>query len=189
MPDYHLPFGSDGYFTDTAVDDGHRFLRGLMATFGNLGERESRVSEETIVADECLFVLRIEEGEQVLQLMLLLVGGTFVGKSDEVGVERLGKSIHWLEGTEAMSQLTGRNQRKIPKGNTIRETTGKAEGETTREKRKRERHGFPMPSAQLSVLIHVVVVLLVVARGDIVEPFLVVEIPADGLLNAFLELK
>ena len=41
----------------------------------------------------------------------------------------------------------------------------------------------------LSVLIHVIVVLLVVARGDIVHPFLVVEIPTYGSFNAFLKLQ
>ena len=41
----------------------------------------------------------------------------------------------------------------------------------------------------LSVFIHVVVVLLVVARGDVVHPFLVVQVPTDGLLDAFLKLE
>ena len=40
-----------------------------------------------------------------------------------------------------------------------------------------------------TLAVHRVVILLVVARGDIVEPLLIVEIPADGLLDAFLKLK
>lgn len=38
-------------------------------------------------------------------------------------------------------------------------------------------------------LIHLCVVLLVLAGGDIVHPFLIVEIPADGLFDTFLELE
>ena len=41
----------------------------------------------------------------------------------------------------------------------------------------------------LSVTVHVLVVLLVLARGDVVHPRLVVQIPADGLLYALLELQ
>ena len=42
---------------------------------------------------------------------------------------------------------------------------------------------------RLSVGIHVIVILLVVARGHIVEPLLIVKIPADGLFDALLELQ
>ena len=49
--------------------------------------------------------------------------------------------------------------------------------------------GEAHPYGCLSVGVHVVVVFHVVAAGDIVHPFLVVEIPADGTLNAFLELE
>ena len=42
---------------------------------------------------------------------------------------------------------------------------------------------------QLSILIHAVVVLLVVTACDVVHPFLIVEVPFDCLLNAFLKLK
>ena len=38
-------------------------------------------------------------------------------------------------------------------------------------------------------MIHLLVVLLVVATGDVVHPLLVVEVPTDGLLDALLELK
>ena len=38
-------------------------------------------------------------------------------------------------------------------------------------------------------LIHLCVVLLVLAGGDIVHPLLVTEVPADGLFDAFLELE
>ena len=41
----------------------------------------------------------------------------------------------------------------------------------------------------LPVLVHVAVVAFVVAGGNVVHPFLVVEIPADGLFDAFLELQ
>ena len=41
----------------------------------------------------------------------------------------------------------------------------------------------------LAVVIHFIVILLIVARGDIVEPLLVVKIPADGLFNALFELE
>ena len=37
--------------------------------------------------------------------------------------------------------------------------------------------------------IHFLVILLVVTAGDVVHPLLVVEIPSDGFLNAFLELQ
>lgn len=40
-----------------------------------------------------------------------------------------------------------------------------------------------------AILVHVVVIFLVVAGGDVVHPVLIVEIPADGLLDAFLELE
>ena len=39
------------------------------------------------------------------------------------------------------------------------------------------------------ILIHLLIVALVVARGDVVHPLLVVEVPADGALDAFLELE
>ena len=42
---------------------------------------------------------------------------------------------------------------------------------------------------RLLSFIHFLVVALVVAGGDVVHPVLVVEIPADGLLDAFLELE
>lgn len=41
----------------------------------------------------------------------------------------------------------------------------------------------------LSALIHLVVVLLVIATRYIIHPRLVIEIPTDGLLYAFLELQ
>ena len=41
----------------------------------------------------------------------------------------------------------------------------------------------------LPSFIHVLVILLVVAAGDVVQPFLVVEVPAHRLLDAFLELQ
>ena len=42
---------------------------------------------------------------------------------------------------------------------------------------------------RLTVLVHFFVVLFVVAGGDVVHPFLVVEVPADGFFDAFLELE
>ena len=44
-------------------------------------------------------------------------------------------------------------------------------------------------SRPLSSLIHVVVILLVVSRSDIVHPSLVVQVPTDGFLDAFLKLE
>jgi len=41
----------------------------------------------------------------------------------------------------------------------------------------------------LSVIIHGFIILLVIPAGDVVQPGLVVEVPADGLLDAFLELQ
>ena len=41
----------------------------------------------------------------------------------------------------------------------------------------------------LSIPVHLFVILLVVAARYIVEPFLVVEVPAHGLLDAFFELQ
>ena len=41
----------------------------------------------------------------------------------------------------------------------------------------------------LPVPVHFFVILFVVAAGDVVEPFLVVEVPAHRLLDAFLELQ
>ena len=41
----------------------------------------------------------------------------------------------------------------------------------------------------LPVPVHFLVILLVVAAGNVVEPFLVVEVPAHRLLDAFLELE
>ncbi len=41
----------------------------------------------------------------------------------------------------------------------------------------------------LPILIHRFVILFVVAAGDVVEPFLVVEVPAHSLFDAFLELQ
>ena len=51
------------------------------------------------------------------------------------------------------------------------------------------RNGKSVPHTILSVLIHVVVVLLVITRGDVVKPLLIVKIPADSLFDAFLELE
>ena len=42
---------------------------------------------------------------------------------------------------------------------------------------------------RLSIPVHLFVILLVVAAGDVVQPFLVVEVPAHGLLDAFFELQ
>ncbi len=41
----------------------------------------------------------------------------------------------------------------------------------------------------LPVPVHFFVILLVVAAGDVVEPFLVVKVPAHRPLDAFLELQ
>ena len=41
----------------------------------------------------------------------------------------------------------------------------------------------------LSVFVHIVIVALVVAGCDVVHPVLIVEVPADGLFDAFLELE
>ena len=41
----------------------------------------------------------------------------------------------------------------------------------------------------LPVPVHFFVILFVVAARDVVEPFLVVQVPAHGLLDAFLELQ
>ncbi len=41
----------------------------------------------------------------------------------------------------------------------------------------------------LPIPVHFLVILLVVAAGDVVEPFLVVKVPAHRLLDAFLELQ
>ena len=46
-----------------------------------------------------------------------------------------------------------------------------------------------LPIFQLPILIHRLVILFVVAARDVVEPFLVVEVPAHSLLDAFLELQ
>lgn len=46
-----------------------------------------------------------------------------------------------------------------------------------------------MDLLDLPVFVHVVVVALVVAGGDVVHPVLIVEVPADGLFNPFLELE
>ena len=40
-----------------------------------------------------------------------------------------------------------------------------------------------------TVLIHLLVILFVFSRGDVVHPVLVVEIPAHGLLDPFLKLE
>ena len=42
--------------------------------------------------------------------------------------------------------------------------------------------------AGLAILVHALVVFLVLARGDVVHPILMVEVPADGLLDALFEL-
>lgn len=41
----------------------------------------------------------------------------------------------------------------------------------------------------LPVTVHFIIVFLVVPTGDIVHPFLVVEVPSYGLFDAFLELE
>ena len=41
----------------------------------------------------------------------------------------------------------------------------------------------------LTIAIHLFVVGLIVSRGYILKPLLIVEIPTDGLLDAFLELE
>ena len=41
----------------------------------------------------------------------------------------------------------------------------------------------------LSIFIHFLVILLIVATCYVIEPFLVVQIPTDGLLDAFLKLE
>ena len=41
----------------------------------------------------------------------------------------------------------------------------------------------------LSVFVHLFVIFLIVARCDVVEPFLVVKIPADCFLDALLKLQ
>lgn len=40
-----------------------------------------------------------------------------------------------------------------------------------------------------AVFVHVVVVALVVSGGDVVHPVLMIEVPADGLLDALLKLQ
>lgn len=40
-----------------------------------------------------------------------------------------------------------------------------------------------------SVLIHLLIILLVIAGSNVVEPGLIVEVPLDGLLDAFLKLE
>ena len=49
-----------------------------------------------------------------------------------------------------------------------------------------QNHALP---GLLPVFIHGFVVFLVFARGDVVHPFLVVEVPAHGLFDAFFELQ
>lgn len=41
----------------------------------------------------------------------------------------------------------------------------------------------------LSICVHVIVILLIITRGYIVKPLLVIKIPAYGFLNALLELQ
>ena len=41
----------------------------------------------------------------------------------------------------------------------------------------------------LSVFVHIVVIFLIFSRSDAVHPFLIIEIPAHSLLDAFLKLK
>ena len=48
---------------------------------------------------------------------------------------------------------------------------------------------FALTGCLLTVRIHVVVVLLVIARGNVVHPFLVLEIPFHGLLDSLLKLE
>ena len=45
------------------------------------------------------------------------------------------------------------------------------------------------PDVMLSVAVHVLVVLLVLAGGDVVHPRLVVKIPADSFVDTLLELE
>ena len=49
--------------------------------------------------------------------------------------------------------------------------------------------GFAIPRAykHLLILVHFLVVLLVVAAGDVLHPLLVVEVPVDGQDDALLE--
>ena len=46
-----------------------------------------------------------------------------------------------------------------------------------------------LPIFQLPILIHRFVILFVVAARDVVEPFLIVEVPAHRLFDAFLKLQ
>lgn len=48
---------------------------------------------------------------------------------------------------------------------------------------------FALTGCLLTVRIHVVIVLLVIARGNVVHPFLVLEIPSYGLLDTLLKLE
>lgn len=41
----------------------------------------------------------------------------------------------------------------------------------------------------LFVVVHLLVVLLILARGDVVHPLLIFQVPANSLLNALLELQ
>ena len=69
---------------------------------GYLVERQARLAEQAVVADNGLLVLGIEKGEEVLHLVFLLVGGSFVGQFDEVGMERLRDGIHsWGDATKS----------------------------------------------------------------------------------------
>jgi len=91
-----LPLRGDSKFTNAFIDGSKCVLRTFTAFFGDFIEGEPRRTEETVIADDSLLVLGKEEGKQVFHLMLLLVAGTIISEADEVGVERLGESIHIL---------------------------------------------------------------------------------------------
>ena len=63
-----------------------------------------------------------------------------------------------------------------------------ASGAAVRPMLLAELRNEPLAVLMLSGGVHVVVVVLVVARGDVVEPLLVVQIPAHGFLDALLKL-
>ena len=48
---------------------------------------------------------------------------------------------------------------------------------------------FSVKQKLLSIGIHIIVILLIITRGYIVHPFLVLEIPLHGLLDTLLKLE
>ena len=46
-----------------------------------------------------------------------------------------------------------------------------------------------LPYYKLSISVHIIIILLIVTRGHVVQPLLVVEIPADSLLDTLLKLQ